>query len=224
MSVIAALDVAAEDFVLEAAVSEPSGLRVQLDRVVPFDGRFVLYFWAVDGSVDAIEATLRSAPDVDSFRVVDRVNGEALLRASWSIDASPFVETIHATGGELLDAVGTAGEWRVHLRFPDHTGLADFCRQCHERGIRLDFQRLHDPDVPTATGPGGGLTETQRETLSTALERGYFDVPREINLVELAAELDVSDTAVSQRLRRGLSGLLVATLEGTDSADGPSAK
>jgi hypothetical protein len=34
MSVIATLDVAAEDFVLEAAIAEPSGLRVQLERVV----------------------------------------------------------------------------------------------------------------------------------------------------------------------------------------------
>ena len=224
MSVIATLDVAAEHFVLEAAVSDSAGLRVQLDRVVPADEGFVPYFWAADGSVDAIETALRSASDIDSFRVLDRVDGEALLRASWSTDASPLVEAIHATGGELLDAVGTAGQWRVHLRFPDYTDLSDFYRQCHERGIRLDFQELHNPGVSTATGLGGELTETQRETLSTALERGYFDVPRRINLVELAAELGVSDTAVSQRVRRGLSGLLVSTLEDTDSADGPSAE
>ncbi|WP_318567776.1 helix-turn-helix domain-containing protein [Salinigranum marinum] len=224
MSVIATLDVAAEHFVLEAAISEPSGLRVQLERVVPSDEWFVPYFWVADGSVDAIETALRSAPDIDSFRVLDRINGEALLRANWSTDASPLVETIHATSGELLDAVGTAGEWRVHLRFPDHTDLTEFYRRCHERGIRLDFKQLHNPGVPTASGLGAGLTETQRETLLTALERGYFDVPREINLVELAAELGVSDTAVSQRLRRGISGLLVAAIEGTESADGPSAE
>lgn len=49
-----------------------------------------------------------------------------------------------------------------------------------------------------------------------ALERGYFDVPRQVNLTGLAEEMDVSDTAVSQRIRRGITGLLMATLSNSE--------
>jgi hypothetical protein len=53
-----------------------------------------------------------------------------------------------------------------------------------------------------------GLTDRQREALRVALETGYFSVPRETSLEDLAKRLDVSDTAASQRLRRGVENLI----------------
>jgi len=46
----------------------------------------------------------------------------------------------------------------------------------------------------------------------TALEGRYFAVPRRVNLPELAARTGNSDTAASQRTRRGLTTVLSATL------------
>jgi predicted DNA binding protein len=54
----------------------------------------------------------------------------------------------------------------------------------------------------------GQLTAEQREALSRAVEAGYFDVPRRTTLVGLARELGISDTATSQRLRRGVATVL----------------
>lgn len=45
------------------------------------------------------------------------------------------------------------------------------------------------------------LTEKQRETLNLAIEGGYYEQPSGLSLKELAADLDVSKQAVSQRLR-----------------------
>lgn len=70
-----------------------------------------------------------------------------------------------------------------------------------------------DPDTDVS-----GLTPVQRETLTMALERGYFAIPRETNLVELAEELDISDQAVNERVRRGTAKLVASSLTaGTDS-------
>jgi len=52
------------------------------------------------------------------------------------------------------------------------------------------------------------LTDDRREALEAALEEGYFEVPRRIDLVELADQLDISDSALSQRLRRGITTVL----------------
>ncbi len=46
------------------------------------------------------------------------------------------------------------------------------------------------------------LTEPQREAIAEAYRQGYYDVPREISLEELANELDISHQALSERLRR----------------------
>lgn len=45
------------------------------------------------------------------------------------------------------------------------------------------------------------MTEVQRQTLLRAVEAGYYSDPREATLTELAAEFDVSKSAVSQRLQ-----------------------
>jgi predicted DNA binding protein len=46
------------------------------------------------------------------------------------------------------------------------------------------------------------LTTVERETLTTAVENGYFESPREMTLGELAEEFGVSKPAVSKNLRR----------------------
>ncbi len=44
------------------------------------------------------------------------------------------------------------------------------------------------------------ITETQWEAAKLAVEEGYYDVPRRASLGDLAAELEISKSAVSQRL------------------------
>ncbi|WP_049994398.1 helix-turn-helix domain-containing protein [Halapricum salinum] len=45
-----------------------------------------------------------------------------------------------------------------------------------------------------------GLTDTERETIDRAIVAGYYDRPRSISFDDLAAELDVSKSALSKRL------------------------
>lgn len=61
-----------------------------------------------------------------------------------------------------------------------------------------------------------GLTGKQRETLLPALERGYFDGPRATTQSALAESLGVSDSAVSEILRRAITRLVAATLASED--------
>lgn len=46
------------------------------------------------------------------------------------------------------------------------------------------------------------LTETQWETLVRAVAAGYYSIPRTVTLAMLSQEFDVTDSAVSQRLRK----------------------
>jgi hypothetical protein len=99
-----------------------------------------------------------------------------------------------------------------------------FQAACEDAGVGLGLRRIYSAADPDAGDPALddpiGLTPARRETLLTALEVGYFAVPRETTLVELAAELGISDQAVSERLRRAQAKLLTTTLVG--GTDGPA--
>jgi hypothetical protein len=58
----------------------------------------------------------------------------------------------------------------------------------------------HDTSTP--------LTRREETILTTALDRGYFDVPRRVALSDLADDLDTTDVELSERLREGTATLL----------------
>lgn len=60
------------------------------------------------------------------------------------------------------------------------------------------------------------LTERQREVLETAVRMGYFEVPRDCTLAELADELDVDKSTTSTILRRGEAQLVKSFVSGPE--------
>jgi predicted DNA binding protein len=118
---------------------------------------------------------------------------------------------IEGSDAVLLEAEGLGDAWSFRMRFPNHQDLSTFYRQCTDRGFAPELDEVNNP-FSSSEDSGVRITEPQREALMTALDKGYFAVPRNITLEELAAELDISDTAFSQRLRRGLTALLSSTL------------
>lgn len=71
-------------------------------------------------------------------------------------------------------------------------------------GERLDDSSLGYDLLSIVHGGSSGevLTDRQRECLEVALHRGYFDVPRESSLEDVAAALDVDKSSASVTLRR----------------------
>lgn len=49
---------------------------------------------------------------------------------------------------------------------------------------------------------GDGLTDRQDEALRIAYEWGHFDIPRRASLEDVAEELGITPSSVSERLRR----------------------
>lgn len=198
----------------EAIADLPNG-RVHLERIVPTGNEFLPYFWTNAAHVREVTAHLETAAVVRSCRVVEVVGDRALVRIDWQDEDVEFLDIVEDNGGTILDAICRSDGWTVTVRFDDHADLGECYRQCVGADIRATVG-----SVRTVTPPSDGpsmtdLTDRQRTTLLKAYENGYFDVPRETDLRGLAAELGVSDTAVSQRLRRGI-GVLVenAIVEG----------
>lgn len=118
----------------------------------------------------------------------------------------------------FLDAENTGNEWEVQLSIPDREALAAFCDQSEEYDVDISVDSIRDRDAHMADK--FGLTPSQREILILAWETGYFSIPRDVCLSDLADELNISQQAASERLRRGVWMLVSNTLCEGESSDG----
>ena len=161
------------------------------------------------------QASLSDDENVLGLTLLDDFDDRALFRIEWPSDINGLVGSIKAHGATILDAAGTNERWDFQLRFPNSADISDFHADCNREGIHLDLRRLYRPDQSDLET--SGLTPTQRETLLTALEEGYFSIPRRITGEELAARLGVSDQAVSERLRRAQTTVFTSLLLANDT-------
>jgi len=210
MSVIAEFTIEAEEFLLGQLVAAHPTLTVELERVVPAAKRVMPYVWGHGEDLAAFEANLSSAASVQTFEVLDRLDGSALYKIAWEEPAEELVTGIAETDATILEAHGT-DRWFFRIRFESHEGLSEFHEFCHEHGIQYHLTRVYALPDPAVDHPYG-LTDAQYETLSRAVERGYFEVPRGVTFAELAAELGISEQAVSERVRRGANVVLTNVL------------
>lgn len=86
------------------------------------------------------------------------------------------------------------------------TSLARSVEAYREAGVDVLLKRMADYGGPRSALDG--VTDRQREILETAYDRGYFDVPRRASADEVAAELSLDPSTVTEHLRRAERNLL----------------
>lgn len=94
------------------------------------------------------------------------------------------------------------------LRFNNHDKLTHLYNYLTDHDIDVHVERTYTLTEDSERGRQFDLTVEQREALVLALQHGYFATPSETDLGELAAELDISRQAVSDRIRRGNEKIL----------------
>lgn len=211
MSVIATVAVPAASFPLGAVVDPEADAAVTVETTVPTNEGIIPYLWVPVSVFESVVDALENTSDVASVAVVDEIDDSVLLKLEWADRVNGLLGAIRRRDAIVTSAVGTADRWTFRIRFPTYEDLSAFYSDCLDRGVSIELVQLHE-----AVSPGlerrFGLTRAQRDLVVEAYEAGYFDVPRTTTLVELGDRLGVSDSAVSQRLRRGLATLIGSTL------------
>lgn len=211
MSIIAEFTVPAEAFALRSAFDAVPDLTVEVERLATHSREWVMPFlWASSSDLDAVERALRDDPSVDALQVVGTDGDVREFNVEWSEDVQAVVDEIIDQKGIVQQAEAAHATWYLELKFVDQSAVQRFQAYFRERDDDFELERLTAGTPPKDREYG--LTPEQREVLVTALEGGYFDVPREAQGSDLAAELGVSTNAVSQRLRRATGNLVRNTL------------
>jgi predicted DNA binding protein len=212
MSIIAEFTVPADEFALYRTLCEVPETVVEVERVVAHDeGHLVPYFWVSGEDYAEFEQRAEDDPSIEEITKLDEVEGANLYRAEWVHDVETVAYAMTNTGATLLNATGHDGRWSMELRFDTREGLSTFHTYLQENEVNADLQRLYEPSQPRVDGQPG-LTDIQHETLVTALNEGYYNMPRDITMDELAAQFGVSQPALSKRLRNGHRTLIANSL------------
>lgn len=206
------------EFALDQTLNRVSGLSLTCERVAASGDEVVtplIRFRFQDTDFRSLETALADDPTVDEYEVLAHGPGEALCHVQWSSRVRLLVRMLTATDALVLSGSASQKCWTFGLLFPTRNALSQLNAFCTEHNLSLDVSC-----VETWGGEGlnpAGMTDEQHEALTTAYELGYFKVPREIVLDDVATEIGISHQALSERLRRGHNTLIERVLHDTSA-------
>lgn len=190
---------------LTADVGEP--FPIEIEEVQNGTVTFVLQAGAY---TEAFLPELEAADHVDHVRKLD---DEHLLITKPSCGAYSAIYQNHGTLRRSNTVSGRQREYNV-LVF-QREDLKRIIGDLEEFGT-VTLGRLREFEERTDSP----LTDRQREVVTAALTRGYYDWPREITNGELAEELGISRATLHEHLRKAERTLLSSVLAEADSPDG----
>ncbi len=216
MATLIELEVPAEQFAGAVAFRRVPTLRLEFVGVVGTGAPLVV---ASGPDYRAARDALEADPSLSVVASLTETGEAWLFRLEPATEISRFEALVSENQGAVLELVGHDGTWSVELLFHDRYSVSKAHDEFVTAGFSVTVTRMTSLDG--AVHEGTNLTRTQYETIVAAHERGYFDVPRQITLKELAAELDISHQALSERLRRSHATLVSETLAGRGQAAVP---
>lgn len=207
----AKLSVAVEDFALAHSLREVPDMAVKSERVAAHSRHWVMpCLWTTGGDFEAFEAALEDDPTVDEVVSAVGYESETFYQVDWAEEIKQHLDVALDSRASLLHAETTNGDWRLTIRFATRDQFDAYRNYLSEQGIAFSLE-----DLKRTTSPQqfmGGLTGAQRDALVTAVEMGYFDIPRNASMDEVADALGISTQSASERLRRGIQEFVVTML------------
>ncbi|SEV88811.1 GAF and HTH_10 associated domain-containing protein [Halobacterium jilantaiense] len=211
--------VPADQLALAATLRTVPDARVDAVRTVAAGSDSMLPVLVFDGHYEDVEPALRDDPSVASVSPLATLEKECVYQVEWADDASDRLETMFPEAGAVMRTRAADEKWCFRALFADRGPMEDWYHGCRDAGLDVDVESVHDP-TESVRSRQHGLSRKQYVALETALQHGFYDIPRKVTLEELADEFDVSHQALSERLSRAHR----STIANVVAADFPVAR
>ena len=174
---------------------------------------YVFFWWMSGAEPEAFNVGLREDSTVTGFHDVVELKGRHLYRVETKgfPPEQPLVyPTFRENDVTEIESVRDSDGLHLKARFPDRDALSRLIESGKQIADDVEVRRLYVERQEPKVGEEelSSLTPKQREALSVALERGYFETPSRMNLDELADEFDVSPQTLSTHIRVGVRKLV----------------
>ncbi|WP_231188299.1 bacterio-opsin activator domain-containing protein [Haladaptatus sp. DYF46] len=220
MSVIAEFTVPSDTLALSETLEQTPEMTIEIERVVARgNDRVMPYFWIRGGDYGTFETAVKDDPSTQNITKLDDYENGTLYRAEWTQNIESIVYAYLEVGASILEATGQIEGWELQMRFDNEHLVSGFQEYCTEHEIPYELTRLYHPSEPM----GGGqydLSPKQRNALVTALNNGYFEVPRAVSMDAIADKIGISQQSCSKLLRRAHQNLITNVLTVGHPEDG----
>jgi len=222
MGLNAEFDIDCEALPLAGVAASVPEATLRLELQYNHGKRPIFLVTVQDGSQEAVENAFTEAYDVGAWTLVGQAG---TTRRYQILPALSLEEQLGAHLDDLagLEALATVDAiieriavrpngWRQTGWFADRDAFSAFSSFWQQNASFRLHRLTHDGE---SEPPGDGLTDRQHEALRIAYELGYFEIPRQSSLEDVAEELDISPSSVSERLRRAQTQLIEETVATT---------
>lgn len=215
---IATFSLPPEALALEHTIDALPEIDVEAERIAAHSTEWTMpCLWVTYGDLDEVDEALDTDPSVDALVERRHFEEAGFYHVDWSGTVEERIDEFIDKEGSILQAHLQGGRWRVVFRFVDRGQLDAFRRRLDERSHQFRLLDLNVPDTPRQAYHR--LTPPQRDALVAAARDGYFGVPRQTTISELAGSVGISHQSFSERLRRGMENLVYSTLTVEDRGD-----
>lgn len=154
--------------------------------------------------------------------VLDRDEDTLVIYSRWSkaraCTSVPHLALDHLGDGLLFETYRAERRYEWRIVAPNDADISAFHDAVREELCTctdVEFVRLTGIDPSGTSSRGDTLMSTeQKEALTAAVEYGYYETPRDIDLDGLATALDTPRSTLSYRLRRAEAQLATSLVEG----------
>jgi len=222
MGLVAEFDIDCEALPLAGVATAVPDATLVLDMQFNHGNRPLFLITVQGGSQTAVEKALTDAYDVGEWTLIGQAGDTSRYQV---LPALSLEEQLgdHLDDLDGLEALATAdaiieriavvpGGWRQTGWFVDRDAFNAFSSFWQQNAAFRLHRLTRDGE---SEPPGDGLTDRQDEALRIAYERGYFDIPRQASLEDVAEELKITPSSVSERLRRAQTQLIEETVATT---------
>jgi predicted DNA binding protein len=211
MTVITKVAFSHPDMALADTIDAFPEMRIRVIPEAGTDPEHDMYFFRLqEGNYERIAESLEEDHTVSDTFLTSPYDDQLVFGIQFTADTVLLAPQVTNQGGLALEARTAMGGWVEKWQLPDRRALHDIWEYANEESFTFDILELYRSDGLEEVA---GLTDEQYKTLIEAYDRGYFEEPRTVNLGELADNLDISPSAASGRLRRGMGRLIELTLK-----------
>lgn len=209
MTVVVDVSVPADALTLGCIFDDNPGVEIELEPVVPTEDGVLPYFWLSggDAAFEDAAATLRDHRHTKTLTKLTEAEEAALFEVVWESTVDRAVSALRDHHCGCMEATGTSEGWDLQLRFKNHERVTEFNKALTEEGVPVTLTRLCEFEESPRSSASTASPE-QLEAVELAHRHGYFEVPRDCTISEIAAEIGISNSACSERLRRGLNAIV----------------
>ena len=198
MSLFVEFRLSGDPIVVTSAAAAVPDVTFEIERWRTGEDLMYWYLWTEGENLDRATAAFEELPTARSVTVISDAPDVRLTCVSVELQIDPPSDDLLQEG---TLASGYVEPTCLHLaaNLSGRDALTAGLRYLRDNGMDVTVERLrHEPpDVGDDR-----LSEKQSEALVTAHELGYFDDAASVTQDEVAEELGISRSAVSERLRR----------------------